>query len=354
MEDKKDVKKLSMTSTKQEMLDAYNSLLKQLQEKQSGELKPEKKIEEKKTKEAVQTAESLTADGVAKEINNLKIDIGKLLSRIADGLDGEVNKFAAIQQAIAAKEREIHELYEIEKAAATLAALIEAQNARRTEFDAEMTRKKDDLKEEIEETRSEWLKEKEEHEAAVKERDSAEKKRQTREKEEFDYAFKREQQLAKDRFEYENAKLDKDIKTKREQADRELKVREQAIAEREEELAELRKRAAAFPKELETSLSKAVKETSDRITSEAKSRDELLKKEFEGERNVLKTRVEALDKTVKEQTEYIAKMSQQLEAAYQKVQDIAVKTVEGASDAKSLANLQQFLGDQMRKQGQDK
>jgi len=43
-----------------------------------------------------------------------------------------------------------------------------------------------------------------------------------------------------------------------------------------------------------------------------------------------------------------------LEAAYQKVQDIAVKTVEGASDAKSLANLQQFLGDQMRKGGPDK
>ena len=50
MEEKKDSKKLSMTSTKQEMLDSYNSLLKQLQEKQSGELKPEKKIEEKKRK----------------------------------------------------------------------------------------------------------------------------------------------------------------------------------------------------------------------------------------------------------------------------------------------------------------
>lgn len=354
MEDKKDVKKLSMTSTKQEMLDSYNSLLKQLQEKQSGELKPEKKIEEKKTKETVQIAESLTAEGVSREINNLKIDVGKMLTQIADRLDGEVNKFLAVQQAIAAKEKELQELFEIEKAAATLASLIEAQNMRRTEFDMEMARKKDDLKEEIEETRAEWIKDKEEHEAAVKERDIAEKKRQTREKEEFDYTFKREQQLAKDRFEYENAKLDKDIKTKREQADREWQVREQAIAEREEELAELRKRAAAFPKELETAVNRSVKETSDRITAEAKSREDLLKKEFEGERNVLKTRVEALDKTVKEQNEYIAKISQQLEAAYQKVQDIAVKTVEGASDAKSLANLQQFLGDQMRKQGQDK
>ncbi len=48
MEDKTVTKKLSMASTKQEMLESYNALLKQLQEKQSGELKPEKKIEEKR------------------------------------------------------------------------------------------------------------------------------------------------------------------------------------------------------------------------------------------------------------------------------------------------------------------
>jgi hypothetical protein len=35
----------------------------------------------------------------------------------------------------------------------------------------------------------------------------------------------------------------------------------------------------------------------------------------------------------------LARFSQQLEAAYQKVQDIAVKTVEGASNAKTMTNL---------------
>ena len=107
MEDKKDAKKLSMASTKQEMLSAYNMLLRQTQEKQEAALTPEKKIEEKKTKEAVKTAESHTAEGVSREIINLKIDSVKMLTRIADLLDTEVNKFAAVQQAISAKEREI-------------------------------------------------------------------------------------------------------------------------------------------------------------------------------------------------------------------------------------------------------
>ena len=103
---------------------------------------------------------------------------------------------------------------------------------------------------------------------------------------------------------------------------------------------ELRKKVTAFPKESETAVAKAIKETTDRLNLEAKNREELVKKEFIGERNVLTTRIESLEKSVKEQNEQIAKLSQQLEKAYQQVQEIAVKTIEGSSTIKSFANLQ--------------
>jgi hypothetical protein len=354
MDEKKEQKKLAMTNTKQEMIHAYNTLLKELEEKQTGELKPEKKIEEKKTKEAVQVASSLTTEGVGKEIAELKLEIGRTLTWIADQLEGEVNRFVAIRSAITAKEKELQELYEIEKTAMSLAALIEAQNQKRQEFTAEMENKKEILRQEIDATRTAWEKEQEEHDADVKERDTAEKKRQTREKEEFEYSFKREQQLATDRFTYEKVKLEKELKDKKEQLENELKSREAAIAEKEAELNDLRKRAVQFPKELETSVTKAVKETSDRLLLEAKTREELLKKESEGERNVFKARIDSLEKTAAEQGERITVLTKQLEAAYQKVQDIAVKTVEGASNFKSVASLQQLIGEQMRKQTTEK
>ena len=350
MDGKKDHKKLTPTNTKQEMLAAYNSLLKDLEEKQGGELKPEKKIEEKKTKEAVQVAESSTAEGVGKAIAALKLEIGKTLTGISDQLEGEVSRFVAIRNAIGAKEKELAELYEIEKSAMSLAALIEAQNQKRQEFTAEMEEKKDSLRQEIDSTRAAWKKEQEEHDGAVKERDAAEKKRQTREKEEFDYAFKRDQQTVTERFAYEKAKLEKELKEKKEQLEQELQTREAAVAAKETELSDLRKQAAQFPKELETSVARAIKETSERLTLEAKSREELLKKGAEGERNVFTARIEALEKTTKDQSERVTALTKQLEAAYQKVQDIAVKTVEGASNSKSLASLQQLLGDQIRKQ----
>ena len=61
------------------------------------------------------------------------------------------------------------------------------------------------------------------------------------------------------------------------------------------------------------------------------------------------------DKSTKqEMLEAYQVLAKQLEAAYQKVQDIAEKTVEGSSQAKSLADLQKLLLEQGRKGNADK
>lgn len=353
-EEKIMVRELSMSKTKKEMLDAYHALLKQLQEKSEAELKPEKKIEEKKKREVVEVAETLSSEGVVKEIGNLKLEIGKRLTSISDGLEEEVSKFNQIQKAIEIKDEELKELYEIERSAETLAALIEAQNKKRQEFELEMTARKEELNREISTTREEWGKEKKGLEAEIKERDAAEAKRREREKEEYGYTFKREQWLAKDKFEDEKAKTEKEIQLKKEYMENELTGREKAVAEREEELAELQKKVIAFPDEIKEAVNKTIKETTERITLEAKNKEELIRKEFEGERNVLKTRIESLEKTVKEQSGQIANLSVQLEKSYQKVQDIAVKSVEGSSNLKSFASLQQLASEQTRRQSQEK
>jgi len=355
MEEKKiQPRKLTLSNTKQEMLEAYNTVLKQLEAQREAELKPEKKLEEKKAKEVIQVAESLSSEGVAKEISNLKIETSKTLAQISDRLEEEVNKFRAIQNAIALKEKELQELYEIEKSAVTLAALIESQNQKRQAFELEMAEKKEALSQEIETLRAQREEDKKEYEEEIKERDMTEKKRREREKDDYEYSFKREQKLAKDKFEDEKVKLEKEIQIKKEQMQGELNGREKVVAEKEEELNELRKKVNAFPKELETAVAKAIKENTDRLNLEAKNREELGKKEFMGERNVLTTRIESLEKIGKEQSEQIAKFSQQLEKAYQQVQDIAVKTIEGSSTIKSFANLQQWISEQTRKTPQEK
>ena len=347
-------RKLSDKSTKQEMLDAYQDVVKQLEAKRSSELNPEKKIEERKSQEAIKVAGSLSPDGVDREIGNLKAEIGRLLAEISDRLAGEVGKFRSIQKAIESKEQEVEELYGIEKSAATLAALIETQNQKRREFETDLAHQKEEIHREIESTRGEWEQEKKSREAELKEREAAEKKAREREKEEVGYAFKREQQAIKDKLSDEKIGLEKEIQRRKETADRELAEREKTMAGKERELAQFQQQVAAYPKASEAAVEKAVKESADRIKLEGKNREDLMRKEFEGERNVLATRIESMEKLGKDLAEQNAKLSKQLETAYQKVQEIAEKAIDGSSQSKSLSDLQKLLTEQGRKATQDK
>ncbi len=347
-------KKLSDKNTKLEMLEAYQTLVKQLEEKRQAELNPERRLEDKKTEAAVKVAATVAAEGIDREIGGLKSEIGKMLAEVSEKLAAEASRFRSLQKAAEAKETELRELYGIEKSASSLAALIEAQNQKRQEFEAESAQEREQLRSEMDESRLAWQKERQAHETELRERDAAEKKARDREKEQFDYAFKRDQQTLRDKLNDEKATLEKELRLKREAAELEFAERERVLVAKETELNTLRAQAAAFPKELETAVEKAVKEATDRLKLEAKNREDLLKKESEGERNVLTTRIESLEKLAKDLAEQNGRLNKQLEAAYQKVQEIAEKTVESAGQSKSLADLQKLLVEQGRESTRDR
>lgn len=340
-------RKLSASNTKKEMLEAYNEALNQLRQKREADLKPQERLEEKAVKEVVAAADALSTDGIVKEIGNLKSEMGKMLAQLSDRLEEGVRTYDGIKKAVAVKESELQEIYEIEKVASSLAALIEAQEIKRQEFEIEMAATREELGREVQTLRGEWEKEKKLRDADVREREAAEAKRREREKEEYRYAFTREQQLAKDQFEDEKARLERDIQQTKERMEQELAERERVVSQKEGEMVELRMKAAAFPKEMEAAINAASKEATARVQLDGKNREELLRKEFDGERNVLTTRIDSMEQLVKEQSEQIARLSQQLEKAYGQVQDIAVRTVEGSSHSKSLSGL---ITEQTRKQ----
>lgn len=130
------------------------------------------------------------------------------------------------KEAIEVKNRELQEIFEIERSAHALAALIEAQRQKKIVFETEMERRKRELEEEIATTHDAWAREEAERGQQVKEREAFEKE-----------TAAREQELAE---------------------------REKKLAEREKHQAELEKRVELFPRELEAQVNRAVKETADR------------------------------------------------------------------------------------------
>lgn len=329
-------KKLTTANTKQEMLEAYTELLSQTEERREATATPEQKVGEKAAKQALAVADALTPDGIIRDISGLKVEVGKVLTSLADKLEQESGRYEAIKRAIAEKELELAEIYEIQKAASSLAALLEAQARKKEEYEAEMALRKESLTQEIEEVRAGWQREKAQKLAEQKELDSLDAKKRARDREEYEYTQKRERQAAADAFQKEKAgleeeklRLEREIALRREQTDREFGEREQALARQEQELADLRGRVAAFPKELEATVTREVKSAVDKVQIEAKFKLELAQKEFEGERNVLTARIGALEAMAKEQSGQISRLMEQVDKSYAQVQAIAVKAVEG-------------------------
>lgn len=336
---------------RQQMLEALAESERSVAERKEAQAKPEERIAARDVAQAITAADELSTEGVVKSIGDLKSVVSKMLTQLSDRLEEQVARYVQIQRAIVAKDAELKEIYDIQRSASTVTALIESQERLRTQHEADLATMKQELEHEIEQTRADWERERKQREGEAKERDAAEQKRREREKEEYRYAFAREQQQARDQFADEMAKAEKDLSDRRAAGERELAERERAIKSREEELASLRQRVEAFPKELDAAIARAVKDATARQQQDATAREELLKREFAGEKNVLSTRITSLEHTVKEQADQIARLLSQSEKAYGQVQEIAVRAIEGSANAKQLSNLQQMLAEQGRKAG---
>lgn len=364
------IPKITGTSTKKEMLEAFNELKQKYKEKDQTQLKPEKQKEEKHKTEIIKTTDTLTPEGTVQKINNLKIDINKTLSQLSEKLEQEAQNYLKLKEGIELKTKELKEIYEIENSAFALAALLEAQkqkkeefefemNSKKENFDAEMNQKKSNLEDEIKQKRLQWEKEKKTREEVAKERDELEKKAREREKEEFQYNFTREKQLMENTFNDRKEKMEKELAVEKEtfqkkvaETGKNLEERETKVSEREKLVDDLQNQVDTFPARLQDSVDKAVKDVTERLTNDAQKNEALLKKEYDGEKNVLMTKIEALEKLVEDQARQIADLSSRLETSYTKVQDIAVKAIEGSSASQRFNNIEKHIMEQKLSQPQ--
>ncbi len=345
----------SMSNTKKEILDAYKQIQLQLKEKEASELNPQKQLKEKKETEVVNVADALSAEGAMKEINNLKLEVNKILTQLSEKLEDSTGQYEKIKTAIDVKKADLKDVYEIEKEAHSLAALIEAQNQRRVSFQKEMEEDKQRLKEEIEQVRRQWESEKKQYMDARKEQEETEKKTREREAEEYTYEIERKKKLDTDASKDRMNQLEKELAAMREEVEKELMLkredlqnRETQVSDREKIMNQLQLKIDTFPDEMDKAVQKAVKETTDKLTTDFTAQITLIKKESEGEKNVLESRIESLEKTISDQRSRIEKLTKQLDDSYIKVQDIAVKAIEGTKDNKVIHQLEKLIKESSR------
>ena len=322
---------LSTRNTKNEILEAYNELLKKVKEQKPADRQAEKEKTEKK--DIVETAAQNSVEKIVKELAELKLAMAKSLDSVEEQLIGEFKKLNNTRRAIDIEQKNLEDIHEIRAEADSLAALLLAQKEKKQAFEAEMEQKREVFEETMADAKLAWKKEQDELERDRKEREEGIKKTRQREEEEYAYNLQLERKKDQDAYAEKKTTQEKELEEQRLKLEKSWAERETALAAREQELASLRQQVDAFPQELQQAVATAEQAITEKLEFKYSYEAQMLAKETEGEKKLSQQIIASLQAKIKEQDEQIRQLAQKANEAGLQVQNIAVKAIEGASAA---------------------
>jgi len=204
---------------------------------------------------------------------------------------------------------------------------------------------------EISAGRAAWDAEVKARERAEKEYDENLRKQRQREADEYEYKKTLDRKKTQDKYDEEMRTLEKKNREKQETLEKDWQERSRAIKEREEEYLKLQQEVGGFSSRLQAEVERARKEAIQQTEQRFEQQSLLMTKDREADRRFAELQVKTLEEAVTRQTAQMAALQKQLDEAKQQVQDIAVKAIEGASGARALAHVNQIAMEQAKTRG---
>ena len=327
-------------NTKNQILDAYEALLKKQQEKKTEE--PKKVQEQQQKIELTQKARSLSDGGIVKGIAELKVSVSSSLDKLGEQFVNEYKKFDELQKAIAIEKQNLEDLYQLSANTDSLAVMLLAQKEQKEKFEQEMAVRKTELDAHIKtetesyetlmaDKRAIWKKEQDEQALLTKETTDLQKKTRTREEEEYIYNLKIERKKEENAYADKKQKLETELTEKKIAFEKEFAERKTVIEEAEAELKTLRTENANFPAKLEKAVAEAIKTNTNALMLEHKFETELKAKEVEGQLMLKDQTITTLNTRIKELETTMKELSAKTVTAEASVKDIAIKAIESSS-----------------------
>jgi hypothetical protein len=330
----------SLKNTKNEILSAYEELLKKMADKKTDE--PKKVQEMQRQETIVKKAEGLSNETIIKGLAGLKVEITSSLDKLGEKFVEEYKKFEELQQAIQTEKKNLEDLYQLSASTDSLSVMLLAQKEKKDQFEQEMAASKTELMDkmktekerfdlEMNEKKALWKKEQEAFLEKIKEENEKTSKTRKREEEEYQYALQLTRKKEVDTYEEKKQKLEKELADKKMAFEKDVAERETNLKLAEIELKELRLKNAAFPVELEKALQSAVKLATEKLETTFNFQKELTEKEVSGELKLKDQIIQTLNSKIKDLETSLKELAQKTVTAEVSVKDIAMKAIEHSS-----------------------
>lgn len=290
--------KVTLKSTKQEILDALHDAEKKLKEQQSIMAAPAAAAEKAEAKKVVETATSDVKSGMFSDEMN--------------------EKFENLQKAIKLQEEKLKTSYDVEAALINMTIAINAQKQAKLNLDAELEQARAAARAEMEELRAENQR--------LADDLALQRKR---EQAEYEYNLSRSRKQEADAHADNQALLAKKI------AEAEAHLAD--LNADAEAIAELRRQVESMPDMMEARYQEGIAEGQKEAGKEYGYKKAMAEKEQSYELRERDGRIERLEKENEEKSAKIASLEAKLDSAYTQLRDLATKTVESSGGVKVIS-----------------
>lgn len=267
-------------------------------------LKSAEKPSSKPVREGVET---FSIEGLNRQMSDFRLKIVQHLNVLAELFTTEFSNLEKVRQTISEEKKQIEQLFQIKVAASTLEELLKKQQKEQEEFQETMRQSKKGWQRQLEES---------------------------------EYKFELENRRTKDGLEDEKNSLRKKFQEQLEKEQKALEERKNLLVQQEKELTELRQKTAVFPAELQQAVQQAQEELRQQLQKEFVVSTQIKTQEYNNQKQISELKIGELEKQNQRQIQEIDLLKKQLQDATHQLKDIAVKVIEGKSEATKMIEIE--------------
>ncbi|NEQ98126.1 MAG: hypothetical protein F6K30_15645 [Cyanothece sp. SIO2G6] len=362
-------KRPSQRNTKSEILSAFDNLLSQKKDLErqlksanqaatAPPIHPERNgyapvvTIEAPTQPTPLNAQSIEA--IIDGLSQLQSGFGGAVSDLSEKLVQEATQLEQIQATVTKEAEQLTTLHNLEFADTSLEELLQQYEENAKTFDTELAERQETVDQEITQAQKAWTKEQEEYYRTAEERNENQVKTQRRDTEEYNYVLTRDRKLSDETYAQQQQRLYQELEELRQIQAKQWAEREKAIAEQETEFTELKTKVEVQPEERKAAIKRAKEEGKGIANAQAKVKADLAAKEVQGQTRAYDLQIQSLQENIQTQDARLQTLSKQLDAALKQVQDLAVKAIEGASNASSFQAVKEIAIEQAKTQTKNK
>lgn len=316
---------LVIKDSKAKILEAFQKILAERQKIESRVATKEEEAEKEQNKKVVAAASQYTVDSIVRGLADLQLDFGSVITGLSTKLTTETAKLDELKKAIAVETQHLQELQQTRVIADALYILNQEHQENLRLLEQRLNNEREILEKEIAESRKAWAREQEEYEAVLKETNELLSRERQRQEEDYNYDTEQSRKIATDEFEETKRQIEREIQATTQAKEKDWAERERILAENQTLLAEYQKKVEAIPTELDEAVKKAREEGIRDANSEAKFKADLFEKEWDATKQGYELQIQSLETKIQRQTEQIAEISTQLQAAMRQAQELAMR-----------------------------